>query len=470
MKRILLVRSNIEIVWENAHPVNFRPAYTLKYIEALLNKDEGFDVRLIDAYARSMPLDELLEMSLLFDPDILVISSTFLDSEISKEYIEKVKIRRPGVIVIATGSGPSSLSALYEKNKLIDFTLRGEPELQVCWIIKRIQQGEKVSDISRQLNTNEFCIVHDLDALPFLDYNKKEASRYVMNYPLSINKRLYWGHILSSRGCPYNCIFCSPLMRDSYGKKLRLRKTEDVVGEMQHQVSCGVNVIAFDDDNFTTSKEHVLKICHEIIKRKVSVPWIVHARVDNLDRELMTEMKKAGCCLLRIGVESGSQRVVDALKKTDEINWCEKAEKVFGLARELRIGTAALFIVGSPLESKEDVYKSIELARRMRPDILQLCFFSAFPGSPIYKEVRHEFNTKDFKKMYHYGGTNIVNLSNMQDQVVVELYKTFYRSFLFDPSFIFSHICKYFWFYIFNDSVFFRLLNIRRYLIKTPWS
>lgn len=463
--KILLVRSDIGIAKKYTHPINFRPPYALKYIQTLLA--ENFRTRFVDAYAQSLPLDELSNLTFAFDPDVVVVSSTSLDIETTRDYIKIIKHKKAKAIIMVIGPGPSSLPNIYAQNDMIDFVLRGEPELEACLIIKSIARGEAIEDLHKSYNRsdeNGAFMVKDLDRLPFINYSEEEIPRYTMNYPLSINKRLRWGHILSSRGCPYECMFCSPLMRDSYGKELRLRSPKNVVDEIEYQLSLGINVICFDDDNFTTSPDHVRAICREILKRRIKFPWVAHARIDNLDREMMKLMKEAGCCLLRIGVESGSQRIIDIIKKTDQPDWVDRTKSIFNIAKDLKIDTAALFIVGSPTETKEEVLQSVELARELRPDIIQVCFFTPFPGSGIYEKNRYNFNLQDLGRMHQYGGASVINLSNMRKEDLVETHKIFYRSFLFKPKFVFRHIIKYFWFYFFNLNVFFSLFNIQKYL------
>jgi len=469
MKKILLVRSHIEAVTSSQHPANYRPPYTLKYIQALLKEKEDFSVRFIDACVQPLSLSKLSDLTFDFNPDVLVISSTPLDIKATVDYITIVKKERPAVIIIVIGPGPSSLPDVYDQNGMIDFILPGESELEVHSILRRINWQEDLKSIKKYYEgykKRDHFIVQDLDGLPFINYTRNEIAQYSMIYPLRINKHLRWGHILSSRGCPYSCIFCSPLMRDSYGKQLRLRSAKNVIDEVMYQFSMGVNIVSFDDDNFTSSRDHVLSVCYEILNRKINFPWIVHARVDNLDREMMELIKKTGCRLLRIGVESGSTRILELLRKTNELNWIEKAKNIFNIARSLKIETAALFIVGNPTEDKEEILQSIELAKNLRPDIIQVSFFTPFAGSIVYRENKYDFDTKELGKIHHYSRTRLVNLSRLENGNLVEMHKTFYRSYLLDPKFIVKHFFRYLGFYLFNLGIFFRLFNIRKFLKK----
>ncbi len=461
MKKILLIRSNIEILKRIAHPINCRPPYTLKYIQALLKK-ETFLVEFIDAYAQLLPLGVLMKMTFIFVPNILVISSTFLDIDFTRQYIAMVREQILDIVIIVVGQGPSSVPKLYSQDDSIDFVLPGESELEVCSIIRRNEAGEQIENLRNHYRNrgNEQLIVQDLDKLPFIEYTQKEIKRYGMNYPIRTNKYLHWGHILTSRGCPYECIFCSSFTRDSYGKQLRLRSAENVLKEIMFQLSLGVNVVSFDDDNFTSSRNHVHSICRAILDKEIHFLWIVHARIDNLDRETLKLLKRSGCCLLRIGVESASTRIVRLLKKTEISNWSERVEGVFELTRDLKLPTAALFMIGSPGETENEILESIEVAKKIKSDIVQISFFTPLPGSDIFN-----YELEDWKHMHHYNSFMKIHSNSINEKSALNLHRRFYLSLLCSPKFMLRHIWKYLGFYLFNFHVFLQLFNFSKYLI-----
>lgn len=470
MKRTLLVRANIGIARESQHPINHRPPYTLKYIQALLREEREFFVHSVDAYAQSLSLNKLLDLTFAFDPNILVISTTPLDIGFAMSYISIIKQKNHGVLVVAVGPGPSSLPNLYNQNGMVDFILRGESELEVYSILKRINQKENLNDVQRyyndRLDKNKPFVVQDLNKLPFANYTKEEIIRCRMNYPLRINKPLYWGHILSSRGCPYNCIFCSPLMRDSYGNQIRLRSAKNVVDEIESQLSQGVNIISFDDDNFTTSRDHVKSICYEILERKMRFPWIVHARVDELDFSTIRLMKESGCVLFRFGIETGSEKILRILGKTDDSHlWFKKCKEVINKAKSLGISVVCLFMVGCPTETKKDLQESIRFAKTLSPDIIQVAYFVPFPGSKAYQLFRNEVKRIPISNMYHYKQP-LINLSGMNFNELSKAQDMFYRNFIMSPIFMARHFLNYLPFYLTNPYVFVSLFPIAKQTMR----
>ena len=221
----------------------------------------------------------------------------------------------------------------------------------------------------------------------------------------------------------------------------------------------GVNIISFDDDYFTMSSKHVEGICWEIKKRKLNIKWIAHARVDNISASLLQTMKEAGCILLRFGIESGSKRIIKIFEKTDaSMDWIEKSKDAFRISKDVGIPTVALFIIGSPTESAEEVKESIKLAKDLAPDLIQVHYFTPYPGSASYKQFKSKLDKDNLLEMHHYK-LPIVNLSNIEWKVLERLQLTFYREFLLRPEFFFQHLIKYIRFYFYNRYIFFRLLK-----------
>ena len=195
-------------------------------------------------------------------------------------------------------------------------------------------------------------MIEDLNALPYLNWERSEIDKYPYIYPLRYNKRIMSGYISTSRGCPHACTFCSPTIRKSFGTRLRLRSPERIGEDIERLTKQGVNVISFEDDDFTLNKEHVTAVCNEILKRKLDIRWGCHARVDEVEPEILAIMKKAGCALLLFGIESGSQRVVNVLHKASaKSGWEQKAQQAIHDVRKAGIASCAMFIVGCPTET-----------------------------------------------------------------------------------------------------------------------
>jgi radical SAM superfamily enzyme YgiQ (UPF0313 family) len=275
-----------------------------------------------------------------------------------------------------------------------------------------------------------------------------------------MRERAKWGFVLSSRGCPYGCYFCSPIMRKTYGTKVRVRTAQNIVDEIEHLMGLGINVISFEDDDLTVKKEHVLSLCQEIKSRKLKISWISHARVDELDGPLLKEMREAGCVLLRIGVEAGSERVLQLFRKNPRgRDWKQTCQTVFSDARRVGIATNALVIIGSPGETREEIEATINFTVDLDPDIIQVHFFTLYPGSPAYEEYKDRVPENEIPKMHHYN-LPLINLSSLSQEELWKLRGLFYKKFFFRPSFIFKHIYHYAPFYLLNPKVFRQLSKV----------
>lgn len=238
---------------------------------------------------------------------------------------------------------------------------------------------------------------------------------------------------------------------------MRFRSASKVVDELEDMRKLGVNVVSFEDDNFTASKEHVFSVCAEIQRRSLGIKWVANARIDEITPELLKTMENAGCILLLFGVESGSKRIINILAKDSRgIDWLARAEDVFRETKKVGIATCALFIVGNPTETVQEVDDSIKLAQALNPDMIKVHFFTLYPGSTAYDLFRGYINQKQISCQHHY----LLPLVNVSGMGIIELRKAqvrFYRSFLMNPVFIISHLGKYIFFYVFNWPMSWRL-------------
>ena len=440
-------------------------------MEALLTMELHCRVTIIDSLID--PIEHYLygKKTLEWNADMVVMSSSIQDHKTCLRYATQIRAKNEKTIIIAAGQGPTAFPELFKfYNSPIDITITGEAELEIVSIVRKLKTGHDLTELRKCYPGSKMQIISDPDALPFPAWSNKELKKYYHLYPLKINHRLIWGHILSSRGCPHNCIFCSYTIRETYGKELRLRSSKNVVDEIETMIKRGVNVLIFDDDNFTTSKTHVVNICNELIKRRLNIPWTAHARIDEIDRDLILKMKEAGCILLRYGIESGSSRVLQKLKKTSCTNWPEKAIEISRFFKNADIGVVALFIIGNPGETREEIIESIELAKTMSPDILQVSFFTAYPGSTAYSAPGTSKTKHDFSRLYHYfapeGGSNLSKLTTTE---LLKMYKHFYYAFFLNPKFVIRHFVKYSFFYFHNPHILYYLLRIlRNFLTKKP--
>lgn len=456
-EKVSLIRLDLQNSKNIKHPHHCSPPFSLKYLEAIL-KERGFeDIRLYDAMPGRIRNEEVLAGQLSREPDFVVYTVNVTTVKELRAFNARLK-KTHSALTVAMGS----IDPRFVPPDL-DIYLPGEAEVETAQLIQRIVSGESdaAAEIARYAKYKEGpqpnFLVHDLDEMPFPVYTRQEIKDYRFIYPVRMGKKLRWGHVLSSRGCPYKCTFCSPVTRESYGAKARLRSAANVVDEIERLKEQGVNMISFDDDLLTITRRHITELCDELIRRDVRINWLAHSRIDNIDYELLHKMKEAGCVLLRFGVESGSARIVASLTKSfKKIDWNDQARRIFRYARELDIATHALLIIGSPTETEAEIQETFQLVKEINPDIMQIHFFSPYPGSISYEQLKTELNEEQVMDMFHYEVPR-KTIGALNSQRLGEIRSDLYKRIFLNPRFFFSHMRKYFRFYVTNLDVFYRL-------------
>ena len=461
-RNIVLLRPPSAAMEHSRHPRHIYPPLPLKYIQALLMK-EGHHVRLIDGWTLPFSLEEINRMVVEGPADLLIVHINTFNAQESFDAARIAKENK-GLFVIGTGQDVTARPDRYGvPGTPFDAILPGEPEQRIADIIEKWSaQGrpltELLSESLKEDGGSSAMTEEGVNRLPMLHWEKEEFEMYRYIYTLRLNKKVVCGYVVSSRGCPRQCVFCSSAVRKSYGQRLVLRDPVHVVQEIEHLMGLGVNVVSFEDDDFTASRRHVLSICEEIQKRKLNIRWVCNARIDELDDDVLARMREAGCILLLLGVESASQRIINLLKKSAKpIDWKEKARETFRSARRAGIATCGLFIIGSPTETEDEVDETIRLAKELAPDLIKVHYFTPYPGSEAYRQFQSMIDPLKELKMYHYCEPEI-NVSGMDDKVLKKKQREFYKRVLLNPPFIFRHLRHYFFYYLHNRAVALELL------------
>jgi len=251
-------------------------------------------------------------------------------------------------------------------NPYIDFCVYGEGEATLLELIKEVETGGDLSrvkgiyykDGDDLIRTPPRPPIEDLSELPFPAWHLLPTTEQYFK----VNGRS--GILIASRGCPFNCTFCQPTLRMLFGSKVRFRTPENVVDEIEMLLRhYDIKEFMFHDDTFTSNKVWVKQLCDLMIERDIHIPWNCNSRVNTVTRELLKTMKRAGCTRLSLGVESGSQEILDkALRKGIKLS---EVRRAFKLCKEERMETKAFLMLGSPFETKESLESTVELIREI---------------------------------------------------------------------------------------------------------
>lgn len=360
----------------------------ISYMAAVLEKS-GHKVDVIDWQASEPSLKEVEEQLQRLNPDIVGVTSATLTFNPALKILQAAKRTLPNCLTIMGGPHVTVMDEeTLRKNPEVDIVVRGEGEQTVLEIAKlisdsKVKNFENIIGITFKRNGQ---IVHnpprpfiqDLDSLPYPAHEHFEVSRY------KISGRIYLP-IITSRGCPFQCAFC--LASNMCGKGFRARKPKNVVDELEWlRDTHAAEAFAFYDDTFTYDSKRAIAICEEMRKRKFSLPWDCRTRVDRVTPELLNALRKTNCLLIHFGVESGSQKMLNAMRKGTTV---EQNATAIRWAKEAGISVAISVVVGYPGETPEMMEETFEFVRKTEPDYLYVCEAVPYPGTEMYNVIKN---------------------------------------------------------------------------------
>ena len=320
-----------------------------------------------------------------FQPDAVCIRAATSNINCVQKIADIVKEYSRDCHVIIGGPHATLAPAETLRYRNFDFIVRNEGEVTIVELCRLLENGkkevnrknlEKINGLSfRQgkavIHNKPRDFIKDINTLPF-------PARHLSLYPELYSKN-DWGCIVGGRGCPFNCGFCSANLQ--WGRMLRLRSVDNVLDEITLVIEkYGSNEFFFWDDTFTANRQRTMDLCKRLLDEKIRISWSCTTRVNVIDDELLSLMKKAGCNRIDIGVESGSERMLKLINKRIDLNQVETAVK---LINKHRIMCNAFFMVGFPDETIEDVKKTAELIKRIKSHVC-LSIFTPYPGCDLY--------------------------------------------------------------------------------------
>lgn len=346
------------------------PPLGLLYLAAMLEK-ENISVQVLDLMAKEMKIEETLALIRKMQPKIVGITGTTYQIKGMVVLANLLKRVFGQKITLAAG-GPhiSADTGFVEKFPLFDFVVIGEGEITFTELVKRALNSEKsINGVYR----GKVC--EDLNTLPFparhlLNLGDYSTSRYGSRFST----------IHTSRGCPFNCTFCSNAVS---GRRVRYRAPSGIVDEIEEcYQKYGSKFFIFTDDTFTLKRERVISICEEIVSRGLKIRWNCETRANLVDEELLSLMKSSGCVEMFFGVESGSERIRNEIihKQIKD----EDIHKAFSLCKKIGIITNAFLMAGFPTETKAELKETFDFCFKAKPDVIGLHLTTILPGAPIF--------------------------------------------------------------------------------------
>lgn len=297
--------------------------------------------------------------------------------------------KKLGKIVIAGGPHATLAPNDLIETGYVDCVITGEGEITFLEIVNDIEKNKKFDKIIAGKK------VENLDTLPFPDrdlYNMKRILNGPGIYPYP---NRYIG-VLGSRGCPYNCSFCQPLEKNLFGQVVRKRSVDNIIAEVKHLIEkYSANFIMFECDTLTFSREWFLELCAKM--KQLNIKWGAQSRVDKFSEDVAKALSDAGCMVVFFGFESGSQRILNLLRKGTTP---EQAVKAAHLCKKHELLIFANIMLGMPTETEEDLIATYNLIKAVKPELFSPSYYSPIPGSDLYKYCKD----KDMIKVVSYEG------------------------------------------------------------------
>ena len=436
----------------NKFAFSYVPALGLGYLSSMLKVKGNHEVLLYDAARDRISSIGLFKTYLSeHDPHVVGIQLCSTDLLTAREYLRLAKRYNPEIITVLGGPHPSACpdeTMNYFGTELLDFIIAGEGELGFLALVNSLEQGgrswEAIPGLAWRdeygaISKNANAVVEDLDTIPYPDWELLDPAKnpYV---PLGgFSKNFPMAPILVSRGCPLQCTFCAA--KSIYGKGFRFRDIDQVIGEVKYlQERFGVKEIMILDDNIAYRKDLFLELCEKI--RPLNIDWncLNGIRLDFVDEELVKAMKEARCYAVSVGIESGSQKILNDMNKKLTIEFV--SERINMLAK-YKIRITGLFIIGYPTETREDILKTIRFAKRLKIDRAAFVNFLPLPGSAIFDELKKEGRLRDLDlgNLSYYKVTRSFS-PYLSTEELDALLKMAIRSFYLRPSIIFKALCS----------------------------
>lgn len=398
----------------------FYPPLGLAYLGAVLRR-EGHSVRIVD-----MNVDDFdYKAGAFSDYDVVGISSDTVRIRLACDIALEAK--KEGKKVIMGGPHPTFDFERLLKKGIADYVILGEGEESLPKLLRSISEGNPYPEIDgiayrkgEKIEVRPPKFIRNLDDLPFPDRDLLPLEKYEVKFD---GKRAM--SIVTSRGCPFNCEFCSA--SQFMGLIWRKRSVENVLEEIEILYrKYGYRALIFFDDNFTLDPRRVIEISEGIMKRDMRISWWAFSRSDEVlgHEDMLQAMSKAGCKMLFIGFESASD---DVLKEYNKKLRSEIAFEVVRTLKKFGIDVFASFILGATSETKDVAWKTVKFAKKIAKlgaSIVQFSILTPYPGTRLFAKLRDKLFTRDPEK---FDGTHLVfKHPNFSREEIEDLFKKAY--------------------------------------------
>jgi anaerobic magnesium-protoporphyrin IX monomethyl ester cyclase len=404
MKILLIVPPNLHYIEPYAYieadkSNTIRPYLGLLYVAAAVKNIPGINIRIIDANADELSMEDMEDLIVKESPDMVGFSVLTFNLLNCRELSKIVRKCNPQTKICFGGWHPT----LYPQETLafdfVDLIVIGEGEWTFRDLVKIYEEnkspseealskieglGYKLADGHIIINSPR-AVVKNLDDLPLPAYDLVDTTKY--SHLLACSGQAV--NIMTSRGCPHRCVFCD-LRRTMY----RYRAPVNILDEIRFWVERGIKEFFIQDDNFTINRKKTIEFCRLLTDANLNIKYKISSRVDCIDDEICQYLKDSGCYRIYFGVESGSQKVLDYLEKGITI---QQIKKAFQAAHTHDIDCCAYIMIGVPSETEEDISLTMRLIKDIKPNHLHCSICTPMPKTHLYSKLMEDgIITRDY--------------------------------------------------------------------------
>ncbi len=412
------------------------PPLGLAYLASMVREEH--DVKIVDSLTEGYNYEDVKKIIKKYNPDIVGITSTtsmipdaYAVAKMAKEINENMKIVIGGPHVTFTPE------RTVKECPCIDFIVRGEGEITFKELVDTLaKNGDPENILGLSINTAEKVknnlprpLIKDVDSIPFPSYDLLPMDKYQAD-------GMKFGTIITSRGCPFNCIFCSSSLQ--FGKQWRGHSDKRVIEELKLLYEkYGRREIEFLDDTFTLNRPRAIRIAKRIREEGLDISWSASSRVDLFNSDVAEALKYGGCHTVYFGIESGSQKTLDFIGKRITPEQSMRAVKN---AKTKKLHALGSFVIGFPEETKEDVKKTIKFSKKVGVDYAQFTIATPYPGTRLwdYAISRKLIFTYDWRKYTTLDP--VMKLMNFSSEEIKKLLRWAYISFYMRPMYLINDL------------------------------
>lgn len=445
--KILLMLPPVDVYGAFKNVAPSRPPLGMAYIAAVLEEKRRDEIRIFDGgLFNKTDLENEIKT---FKPDIVGISVTSLTFRDSVECAKLIREIKKDTIIVVGGPHISLQPVQSMQYGEFDIGVMGEGEYTFTDIVTSLDLGDegwgKIRGIVYKKNgqikqTEHRQPIPNLDDLPFPARHLLPNLNLYTQTPFK-SSRTPQTSMITSRGCPYNCIFCSDY---PFKKQYRAHSSDYVINEIKHLVEkYRIREIAFQDDVFTLSIKRVFEICDKIIEGGVDITWSCWARVNIVNEELLKRMKQAGCIAISYGIEASDDATLKYVSKHTTIQQIKDAVRATSRVGIYNIGH---FIIGYPIDTEKTIKERVKFAKSLPLDGATFTPLIPFPGAPVYKICEKAYGEYVKNYIYESGyGSHakpIYSPPSLTREDMDRLRSKAYRGFYLRPSFVFRRMRK----------------------------